>query len=111
MFFLNELYNKLGVKSVSSHYFNGFSAIKEYFNTMLEDGWYEDTERDFIQISLLNRALQAYQHNDLDEILELDSDTLWTKRFLQFAKFLATLNDRGIASIRPTSGRFHFLPS
>jgi hypothetical protein len=105
MFFLNELYKKLGVKSVSSHYFNGFSEIKEYFNAMLEDGWYEDTKRDFIQISLLNRALQAYHHNDLDEILELDSDILWTKRFLQFAKFLATLNDRGIASIRPTSGR------
>ena len=104
LYFLNELYRMIGVESRSDSYLGGFGAIRDEFNALLGKDYVKNALRELPLVALLSRALRAYRDGDNDTLREInvDGETLWVRRFVQFARFVASIN---LEQLPPTTGR------
>lgn len=108
LFFLNELYRHIGLKSRSEDYLKGFWDIQTQFDSLLGAGYMAEARERLNLISILSRTIRAYLQNEkerrYDAIREInvEGEPLWVRRFVQFARFIATLERE---SLTPTAGR------
>ena len=104
LYFLNELYRMIGVKSRSDSYLGGFGAIRDEFNALLGKDYVKNALRELPLVAVLSRALRAYRDGDNDTLKEInvDGETLWVRRFVQFTRFVASINRE---QLPPTTGR------
>lgn len=94
LYFINELYTMLGI--APKNYNDKFKALREVTRIITKNNHaydqYINTDNDLL---LLRTALMQYnssqQMGTTIEDLECDSDSLWIKRFIDFAKFISTL--------------------
>src|SRR5712692_5238901 len=104
LYFLNELYGHIGMESRSQSYLDSFKDIQRQFDSLFELGYYQNARTRLSAVATLSKALRAYLDEDYEKIGEIDlaSEPLWTRRFVQFGKFIASLNKEKIAA---TAGR------
>jgi hypothetical protein len=104
LYFLNELYRIIGVESRSDSYLGGFTLIRDEFDALLGKDYVRNSLKELPLVALLSRALRAYRDGDSDTLREInvDGETLWVRRFVQFARFVANINRE---QLPPTTGR------
>lgn len=104
LYFLNELYRIIGLESRGEYYLNGFKDIQNEFDSLLGNGYMRSAREQLPLVATLSRCLRAYNDRDYDTLREINvtEEPLWVRRFVQFARFIARLNDESLA---PTVGR------
>lgn len=104
LYYLNELYRLIGLESRSSEYLEGFGRIQEQFDALLGFGYAKSAREHLSGITTLSRAMRAYIDYDNDKLweMELEVETKWVRRFVQFLRFVAALN---VENRNPTAGR------
>jgi hypothetical protein len=104
LYFLNELYRIIGLEARSDYYLNGFRDIQVEFDQLLGSGFSQNAREQSPLVTTLVRCLRAYEDDDYDTLREIDvtREPVWLRRFVQFARFIATLDQERIV---PTAGR------
>ncbi len=104
LFFLNELYSHIAMDSRSEEYFEGFRGIQQQFDGLLGEGHYAGFRERLRAVATLSKTIRAYRDQRYDEIdqIDLTNEPLWTRRFVQFGRFIASLNR---VKVNATAGR------
>lgn len=104
LYFLNELYRIIGLESRGDYYLSGFKNIQNEFDSLLGPGYMRSAREHLPLVATLSKCLRAYNDRDYETVREINvtEDPLWVRRFVQFARFIATLNEERLA---PTVGR------
>ena len=104
LYFLNELYEIIGIEPRSDYYLKGFKQIQQQFDALLGPGYMRRAIGQLPQVARLSSAIRAYKDNDYDTLRDVNvhGEPLWIRRFVQFARFIAALNQE---RLKPITGR------
>lgn len=93
LYFLNELYGLIGVGSRSAEYIDSFKSIIRTFDARFRSGWYKEATRERLgHLKGLYEALRAYRDREFEDLERISGETLWARKFIDFAKFVAAVS-------------------
>jgi hypothetical protein len=91
-FFLNALYEQVGIESRVQQYREDLARLEGEFDARIHPGSFQDAVEDKLpDLATLLRAIKAYDSWDTSELENLHANALWAQGFVNFARFISGL--------------------